>query len=166
MNAADPVQDPELRAIEIEARAIEGDQAAAVNPPDPDAPPAPEPLDPVQEARDLLDFAYDSLTPIYPSLEKVYTPAVRDRIARSGGKLLAKYGVSLADIFGAWGEEIAFAMVVLPLVVPTVQAIRADREAAAAPAPAKPAQPPANAPEQPRFEEPPAGDNPLGRFGQ
>jgi hypothetical protein len=155
--------DPELRAIELDANAIANEQSEQLNPPDPNAPP-PAPIDPTQDARDILDFAHASLTPLYPSLGKVYTEEVRQRIAVAGGRLLAKYGVTLADIFGRWSEEIGFAMVVLPLVVPTVQAIRHDRAAAE--------NPPAAAPkveaaaDAPTFPEPAAGPNPLERFGQ
>lgn len=162
----------EVAAIEREAQAIADDTEAQLNPPDPNAP-VPEPVDPVADAREIIDFACVSLFPLYPSLEKVYTEPVRDRIARALARVLVKYGVSLADIFGAWSEEIALAMVTLPLIVPTVQAIRADRAKAEAiakaPPPAHPNPPPA--PSQADMQEraadaPPVAPNPMERFGQ
>lgn len=173
-NPAPATDELELKAIEREAQAIADEQTAQLNPPDPNAP-APQPADPVADAREIIDFACVSLFPLYPSLEKVYTEPVRDRIARALSRVLVKYGVSLADLFGAWSEEIALAMVTLPLIVPTVQAIRADREAAekAAKAPppiagaAAPVPPAAQADMQARAEDPPpAAPNPLERFGQ
>lgn len=168
-----PAADLELSAIEREAAALDTEQAIELNPADPAAQP-PEPVDHTADAREIIDFACDSLFPLYPSLEKVYTEPVRQRIAVSGGRLLRKYGVSLADLFGAYGEEIAFAMAVLPVVVPTVQAIRADRakaEAAAKQPPLTDAPPPppaaAQADMQARAADaPPAAANPLERFGQ
>lgn len=128
--------DLELKAIEREASAIELEQRIALDPTDPAAQPAPPPADPVEDAREIIEFACVSIFPLYPSLENVYTPSVRDRIAHALSRVLVKYGVTLADIFGAWSEEIALAMVTLPLVIPTIQAIKADRakaEAKAAP---------------------------------
>lgn len=172
MNAPADVHSPELEAIARQAQAIDGELAADLNPPDPTTAP-PAPVDHVAEARDLIDFAHDALVPLYPSLATVYTEPVRDRIAKAGGKLLAKYGVTMADIFGAWGEEIGFALVVVPLVVPTVQAIRADRAAAEKAASAPPPPPPAPVPTADQAamldkaaDEAPAAPNPLERFGQ
>lgn len=164
--------DLELRAIEREAAAIETEQRIDLNPDDPAAQPPAE-VDHTAEARDLLDFAYESLVPLYPSLAKVYTDDARQRIAIAGGRLLRKYGVDMATLFGQWGDEIAFAMVTLPLVVPTVQAIREDRAKAEAiakaPPPAHPNPPPSQAQadmQERAADAPPAAPNPLAAFGQ
>ncbi len=161
--------DLELAAIQREAAALETEQRIELNPDDPAAQP-PAPVDHTQEARELIDFAHAALVPLYPSLEKVYTDDVRQRIAVAGGRLLKKYGVDMAALFGEWGEEIGFALVTLPLIVPTVQAIRADREAAAkAPASSSSSSsaPAVHADMQTRAgDPPPAGPNPLERFGQ
>lgn len=164
--------DLELRAIAREAGAIETEQRLELNPDDPTAQP-PAPVDHTQEARDLVEFAYTSLEPLYPSLAKVYTEEARQRIAVAGGRLLRKYNVDMAAIFGQWGDEIAFAMVALPLVVPTVQAIRADRAKAEAiakaPPPAHPNPPPSQAQadmQERAADAPPPAPNPLAAFGQ
>lgn len=178
MNGADQQPngaDLELAAIQREAAALETEQRIELNPDDPAAQP-PAPVDHTAEARELIDFAHAALVPLYPSLDKVYTDDVRQRIAVAGGRLLKKYNVDMAALFGEWGEEIGFALVALPLIVPTVQAIRADREAAAK-APAtmagagydpKSDYPGRNPPDMATRAEdpPPAGPNPLHRFGQ
>lgn len=112
---------------------------------------APQPVkDPKAEAADLLQFAGGLLFPLYPSLAKVYTPEVIDRLASSAAPLLTKYGVNLEAVFGRFGPEIGFAIVAVPLIAPTVAAIRADRAelqaAAAAPAAPAPAAQPAPEP--------------------
>ena len=109
----------------------------------PGAPAVAAPVDHKAEALDLLRFATGLLFPLYPSLEKVYTPAVVAKLADASGPLLAKYGLSMESMLGRFGPEIGFAIVAVPLIKPTVEAIRADRvpPAAAAAAPVKPADP-------------------------
>lgn len=165
-----PAADPELAAIARAAAEVDAATAAELNPPDPNAPTV-EPIDYTQEARELIDFAHASLTPLYPSLDRVYTPEVRQRIAVAGGRVLQKYGVSMADLFAQWAPEISFVIVVVPLVYPTVQAIRHDRAAASAPAKAAEdaratAQAATKGPDDPTAAEQPTGANPLERFGQ
>jgi len=94
---------------------------------------APVAVDPHAEAVDLIEFANALLLPLYPSLAGVYTADVRARLAAVSAPLMAKYGMSL----GRMGPEIGFLLAVVPLIQPTIAAIRADR-AAAAGAPAAP----------------------------
>jgi len=84
------------------------------------------------DAKDLIEFAFSLFEPIYPSLAKVYKPETRARLAASAAPLLTKYNVNL----GKLGPEIMFAVNVVPLIAPTIQAIRADRAAVAAETPA------------------------------
>lgn len=125
---------------------------------DPAAAPPVAPKDHKAEAADLLKFASGLLFPLYPSLAKVYTPEIIDRLSCAAGPLLEKYGVNLESMFGRWGPEIGFAIVAVPLIAPTVEAIRADRaalKAAAEPPKAeaadqvKPADPQPLAPQKP-----------------
>lgn len=117
-------------------------EAAADTPAAPGAPAAAAPaapaavVDPHAEAVDLIEFANALILPLYPSLKTVYTAEVRARLAAVSAPLLAKYGLSL----GKLGPEIGFLLAVVPLIQPTIAAIRADR-AAAAGAPAAPAVP-------------------------
>jgi hypothetical protein len=69
------------------------------------------------------------VTPAWPTVAPIYGPDVRARLAHSIGRLMEKYQFSLADLFAKWEPEIRFAMVALPLVPPTVAAIRAQRAA-------------------------------------
>lgn len=88
-------------------------------------PAAPGP-DYTAEARDLVNTAIALLTPVYPSLAPIYTADVCERIAAAGAPLMEKYKLTL----GALGPEIMFALTVIPLIAPTVQAVRHDREQA------------------------------------
>lgn len=131
-----------IAAAAADAASVDMPAAAAV----PGAPAAAAPVDHKAEALDLLQFATGLLFPLYPSLEKVYTPAVITKLADASGPLLAKYGLSMEALFGRFGPEIGFAIVAVPLIAPTVAAIRADRAerkaaAAAQAAPAPAAQP-------------------------
>lgn len=114
-----------LAAAELDQAEHVADQA----PPVPGAAP-PAPVDHRLEARQLLDVAGSILFPLYPSLERVYPENVRDRIAAAAAPVMEKYGLRLDDIFGRWAPELGLAFAVLPLVTPTLEAIRADRAAA------------------------------------
>lgn len=97
---------------------------------------APAPVDYNAEARDLVEFLHSLFVPLYPSLATVYTPDVRARIAATAGPLMQKYDFTL----GRFGPELAFGIVVVPLIAPTMQAIKHDREQLAKAAEAKAAQ--------------------------
>lgn len=82
------------------------------------------------EAQGLIDFVFHGVSPVYPSIAPIYPPEVRARLAATAAPLMEKYNLTLGAIFEKWAKEIAFGMVALPLIAPTVQAIRADRAAA------------------------------------
>lgn len=100
------------------------------------------PIDYQAEARELIEFAHALCVPVWPSLDRVYPEKTRERIIAAAVPLMEKYKFTLGKI----GPELTFAIVTVPLVIPTVQAIRHDnkkaKEAAAelagtrAPAPA------------------------------
>lgn len=157
-----------LAPLELEAAAI--DQARAA--PAPDAPesaamPAAA-ADPEGDARDVIEFAHAALVPLYPSLERVYTPDVRARLAAATARLLVKYDVSILALAAAWEPELKFAMVALPLIVPTVQAVRADRAAAQQDTRSAGSTPGASSAAQAAPSSPADAElaNPLSRFGQ
>lgn len=89
-------------------------------------------VDPAKEAADLIEFARSLLLPLYPRLEAVYTPEVCGRLGAAAGPLMAKYGLTLGGLFDRWAPEIGFAIVALPLVRPTIEAIRGPGTAGAA----------------------------------
>lgn len=133
-------------AKSIDAEGGAAGPGAASN--DPAAPAAP--TDYQAEARELIDFLTATLVPLYPSLAAIYTTEVKGSVAIGVAPLLKKYDFDLAKLFGKYGPEIGAAMVLVPLVAPTLQAVAADRQAhkearAAAAAKAKQAAAPAAA---------------------
>ena len=147
-NAAGLVPPDLLAAAAADAAASNPETPAA-----PDAPPAAA-ADPAAESKTLIEFAYGLFSPVYPSLAKVYTPETRANLAAAAAPVLAKYGFSM----GKLGPEVMLALAIVPLIAPTIQAIRADRAAAA---PEKPAA--AVVPVPPADATPPAV-NPLQSF--
>ena len=148
------MKDPGLAA----AAALDAEAAAADSqvPGAPPAAPAP-PMDWNQESAHLVKFLCATIVPLWPRLGAVYTPQVQDSIAAAAAPLMEKYDFSLADLFGRYGAEIGFAMVALPLVVPTVDAIKADRaEARAAKASTS-----SSTPSSARSSTPPVADAPA-----
>lgn len=105
------------------------------------APAAAVAIDYHAQAVDLIEFAYALTSPWWPALENVYPPAVRKRLAAVTGPLMRKYGFNLDD----FGPELGFAIVALPLIGPTVQAIKAGG----------PSSPPPAADKRPVAETPP-----------
>lgn len=99
----------------------------------------PAPVDYLAEAKNLIEFAHGLYVPLFPSLEKVYTPDVRARIAAAAAPVMQKYSFDLGAFFGRFGPEIGLVMVVVPLVPPTITAVRADRAARDAEKSTKPA---------------------------
>jgi hypothetical protein len=91
------------------------------------------------------------ILPLYPSLAPIYTPDVRARIAATWAPVAQKYNLTL----GALGPELVFAATVLPLIAPTVQAIRTDRAAAQKAKPAADAPADAAAPAAPVVDDAP-----------
>lgn len=140
------------------------DQARADNaqPAAPGAAPA-APVNWTGDARELLDLALVLLVPLSPSLATVYPDAVRARLAEHVGQVFKKYDVDIVALFGKWAPEFGLAMAALPLVAPTVAAIRTDRAARAATDGAKPAEQPAGAAPVQAAEKP-AGAPDLDRF--
>jgi hypothetical protein len=83
-----------------------------------------KPVDYDAEARDVIEFAHALFTPVYPTLAQVYTTEAREKIAAAAGPLMRKYSFTL----GVIGPELMFVIAVAPLIVPTVQAIKHDRQ--------------------------------------
>jgi pyruvate dehydrogenase E2 component (dihydrolipoamide acetyltransferase) len=151
----------------IPAALIDQAKSDAAPAPAPGAAPA-VPINWPKEGRELIDFTLTLLSPLSPSLAGVYPEAVRAQLAEHIGRVLEKYGLDMAALFGKWAPELGLAICAAPLIAPTVQAIRTDRAArAAAPAPAAPgaAPVPAAAPLVPVAPaEKPAGPSDLQRF--
>ena len=133
----------EKDALALKAAALDAEAEAAATPPLPDTDPAPdvdppgaEPgpapgFTPLEEARGAIDLAVEVLLPFYPALDQVYTEPARDRLARTAGPLLEKYGISITAWFKRWKEEIEFAFVATPMILRTVQIVQATNAARA-----------------------------------
>jgi hypothetical protein len=164
--------EPAPADLEQLAATLEQTEAATSGPASPgqapDTQPAPAPVDYLGECRDVIGFAYESLAPLYPKTGAVYTAEVRERIAAAAAPLAEKYGFTLGSFLGEWGPEFRFALVAIPLIVPTARALaedRADRKAEEAGATVGPEKlntaPPADAPPPPM---PGAGIPPMPSF--
>lgn len=145
-----PADIEHLAASLAQAEASTGNATAPGQP----AQPEPAPVDYLGECRDVVTFAYESLAPLYPKTGAVYTPEVRERIAAAAAPLAEKYGFTMGRLMGEWGAEFRFALVAIPLIVPTARALaedRADRKAAEQGATGKPEgnELPADAPPPP-----------------
>lgn len=143
-------------ALIAEARADAAAPAAV-----PGAPAVAVPINWTQEGRELVDFALVLLVPLSPSLAGVYPDPVRAQLAEHIGRVLCKYGLDAAALFGKWAPELGLVFCAAPLIAPTVAAIRADRAARAAPADQPAAAP---APGAPIVGPEKPADSPLSRF--
>ena len=86
-------------------------------------------IDNTSEAAELIEFAYDGLTPLYPSLINIYTLEVRAKLAARTGVLMNKYGWTTGGLLEKWGAEVGFIVVIIPLIGKTSEAIRVDSKA-------------------------------------
>lgn len=74
-----------------------------------------------------LVLAFVSIAkPILPSLEAIYTPETTGTAAAAVAGVCVKHGWLAGGLLGDWGEEIAAAVVLLPLAMATAQGIKAD----------------------------------------
>lgn len=136
---------PDMAALQAEAIALEGEQAA----PGAAAGQGAEPeaaADYLTDASGIVDIAAEALAAFYPSTGKILNTEKRKRIAGALAPVLEKYGVDMAAIFGRFSAEIGLAFAVAPIAIPIAQAIRADREAARLAKIAEAPPPPAAAP--------------------
>lgn len=81
------------------------------------------------DAKELLEFAHESLAPLYPRAAAIYTPDVRQRLGDRLGALMDKYGLTCGGFIAEWGPEIGLAITVIPLIGKTVAAVREDNAA-------------------------------------
>jgi hypothetical protein len=79
-----------------------------------------------QEIAGLIKVAVATLSPMFPSLKRTYTPEVTEAAAQSIAALCNKHGWMQGGMFGEYGEEIACLAIVGPLAFTTYQGIKAD----------------------------------------
>lgn len=82
----------------------------------------------VMEAKCLLKSGRALAGQFYGCIRKIYTDETIDEVAEALAPVMKKYGWTEGGLFEKWGPEINLAMVVLPLGMVTVQAIRAENE--------------------------------------
>lgn len=86
----------------------------------------------VQELTTVLQLASSLFFPLFPSLQKIYTPEACATLAGAMVPVMVRRGWSVAGMLAGWGEEITLAIVAIPLAMSTSQAIKADIAAAEA----------------------------------
>ena len=88
-------------------------------------------VDNTAEAAEIIEYAYDALTPLYPSLIDVYTVEIRAKLSARTGALMSKYNLTTGGMMEKWGAEFGFIVVVIPLISKTSEAIKHDNKARA-----------------------------------
>lgn len=104
-----------------------------------DAEAAPQPIDaqgaPIAptdygtEAAMLVSTLVLIAGPFFPSIPKIWTDAKQKAVAAAAAPVLEKYGFTMGDFMGAWKEEITLLVVAGPLVLETIDGVKADRAA-------------------------------------
>lgn len=108
-----------------------------------DAEAAPQPIDaatgqPIAptdygtEAAMLLSTLVLIAAPFFPSIPRIWTDAKRKAVAAAAAPVMEKYGFTLGDFMGAYKEEITLLVVAGPVILETIDGIKADRAAAKA----------------------------------
>ncbi|MGZ8301221.1 MAG: hypothetical protein ACXW2U_00805 [Telluria sp.] len=120
----------ELQALMMQAKQVDGDQAAQAPGAVMEAQEQAEAISLAQTNQQgvamILDMALPILGTMYPSLETVYTPEARAAVAASLGPVMAKYGINLQEWGGRYQEEIGALFVCGPIAWATVKAVKTD----------------------------------------
>lgn len=79
-----------------------------------------------EEIATLLIMFASMAKPILPSLATVYTKETTAAAGEAIAALCAKYGWAENGLMGEWGEEVAAAVVLVPLAIATFNGVKAD----------------------------------------
>lgn len=90
----------------------------------------PAPTDFPGEAAMLISTLVLIAGPFFPSVPKVWTKDKQAAVAAAAAPVMEKHGFTLGDFMGAYKEEIALLMVAGPVILETIDGIKADRIAA------------------------------------
>jgi len=129
----------ELAALEAEAVAVDAVNAPPADPP-PEAEQPPAPANEQAEVAGLIAILAGLFAPVFPSLQKIYTPDTVNQIAAAAVPVMAKRGWTTGALLGKYAEELALAAVAVPVALATWQGIKADVAAAKAKDKAEPAK--------------------------
>lgn len=124
----------ELKQLEVEAVAVD----AANAPPNPEAQAEQEQA--AQAAQDaisqeaeivgLLTITAALFTPMFPSLEAIYTQQTIQSIASAAVPVMQKHGWNAGSLLGKYGEEFALLAVLAPVGFATYKGVKSDIEKA------------------------------------
>jgi hypothetical protein len=95
------------------------------------------PTDYGTEAAMLVSTLVLIAAPFYPSIKKIWTKEKQTAVAAALAPVMEEEGFSLGDFMGKYGNKMTLLIVAGPLVLETIDGVKADR--AAAKAGAKPA---------------------------
>lgn len=111
----------EALAVDIETGATQTAEGAA---------PAPEAsaitAEEVQELASIITIAAALIAPPLPTVAALYSPETCAALARATLPVMRKHGWSLPGLMSKWGEEFAAAVVIVPLVLASYKAGKAD----------------------------------------
>ncbi len=134
---------PDAEAAALLAKAAELDAAGTPPPIDPATGQPPVPVDYAGEAEMLLNLGVTMAGQFWPCVPTIWTADKQKAVAAAAAPVMEKYGFTLGDFMGAYKEEIGLLFVAGPLVLQTLDAVKAEKLAArrapkpdAAPAPA------------------------------
>lgn len=141
MNTA-TAQPIDADAAALLAKAAELDAAGTPPPIDPATGQPPVPVDYQGEAAMLLNLGVTMAGQFWPCVPAIWTKDKQTAVAAAAAPVMEKYGFTLGDFMGAYKEEIGLLFVAGPLVLQTLDAVKAEkiaalkakRETAAAPA--------------------------------
>ncbi len=121
---------PEFAALAAQGAELDAEQA----PPQTDtAGNIIQPTDYNAEAAMLIKALVGIAAPFFPSVARIWTDAKQSAVAAAAAPVMAKHGFTLGDFMSGWKEEITLAVVAGPLVLETIDGIKADRRSASSP---------------------------------
>ena len=117
-----------LLSLEAEAAAVDAGMVAAPleNTAQAEADAARNTAQEIAELTTILQMASSLFFPLFPSLQTVYTHETCASLAGALVPVMVKRGWSVAGLTAGWGEEIALAIVAIPIGIATRDAVKAD----------------------------------------
>jgi len=121
---------PDAETAALLAKAAELDQAGTPPPIDPATGQPAVPTDYQDEAAMLLNLAVTMAGQLWPCVPTIWTADKQTAVAAAAAPVMEKYGFTLGDFMGAYKEEIGLLFVAAPLVLATLDGIKAEKIAA------------------------------------
>jgi hypothetical protein len=118
----------EFEAIDNEAHVEPAPEASAAAG-EGDTGPEAGPLNTSENIQAVVTTVVTVLSPMFPSLQKVYTPEVVQAVGDATAPLANKYNLNILGWLTKYQEEIAFATVMIPVGMSTYGAVLHDLQA-------------------------------------